>query len=63
MKGSFLIQYHGWRGFGRDRGLFWLELRCGLITVAYDGSLVTDAARRLLTLLSKRALRKMRRRR
>lgn len=48
--GSFLVQFHGWRGFGRDRGLFWLEYRAGFLTVAFDKRLLGDRLRRLADL-------------
>jgi hypothetical protein len=47
--GSFLLQWHAWRGFGRDRGLFWLELRLGFLTIALEPKgFVTDTIRKLL---------------
>ncbi len=52
--GSFLIQWHRWRGFGRDRGLFWLELRCGVLTLAIGHGLVTDTLAELLGRLRRR---------
>ncbi|MFA6134703.1 MAG: hypothetical protein WC869_11875 [Phycisphaerae bacterium] len=46
--GSFLLQWHAWRGFGRDRGLFWFEYRAGFITLAMSRGFVTDTIRKLL---------------
>lgn len=43
--GSLLLQFHAWRGFGRDRGLFWFEYRAGFITLAIERDLIGDRLR------------------
>lgn len=42
-----LLEFHGWRGIGRDRDLFWLHWRIGFVSVALDRVSVVDTVREL----------------
>lgn len=45
--GSLILIVHGWRGVGRDRDLFNVELRLGFVTVAVCRFCVNDRLRRI----------------
>lgn len=51
--GYFLLELHGWRGFGRDRDLFITVTRCGLLSVSASHGLLTDKLRRLTAVIER----------
>lgn len=42
MKGSLLIEVHGWRGLNTDKDLFSYECRLGFVTFYISRELVSD---------------------
>lgn len=42
-----LIEFHSWKGVGRDRDLFWLHVRAGFVTLAANKVSIVDTLRTL----------------
>jgi alpha-D-ribose 1-methylphosphonate 5-triphosphate synthase subunit PhnI len=45
--GSLLLAFHSWRGFGRERDLFNVEVRMGFVTLAFARYVIGDRLRLL----------------
>lgn len=47
MKGSLLLEIHGWRGFEIDRELFCIAVRLGFVTLLVCRLSITDRMKQL----------------